>query len=152
MYIFTTPAGVMTTVVENALPSAFASFDMTDWRNMTRCAITGLAFKTNANAQFFKTLQNFIYFYIFGENMGDLTISGLCCNAHCADLQTGMGLEEALTYYKNHSAVNIGGPITVQIGSFGFTAFLTSGDFVIADPATKITRFTFTLATDPQLQ
>ena len=141
MQVFsTTPGAVALLLDPRALPLAVT---LQDWGNaiLTRSAIQKVGIRSSGNYQFLHTLRNFIYVYVFGEKVGDLTISGISFGGFCGDAYM-TGPSGLIYYYNTHAISATGMPVEVQIGAAGFYAFLTDIEIDTGDPVTSVGTFT----------
>ena len=111
--------------------------------------ITAAQISQGGNFQFLHTVQDFIYVYIFGDRIGQLTVEGIAFLSQCDS--DNNGFEETLQYYNRNRIAIRGEPVRVGFGNIAFEAFLMQGNFEIRDaPATgSFARFNFTLNTFP---
>ena len=93
-----------------------------------RSIITRITMSMQGNFQFLHTLGGDIYIYVFGDRVGQMTVSGLCVSANdcTAGATAGQhGLEFVLAYYKSNRISTRATPLTMLIGqSTTITGFL----------------------------
>jgi hypothetical protein len=143
--IFPANAGIAAVVTDpNVLPFSFGLGGMPT----AHCLVQGVSGTTQGNYQFLLTLMNFTYVYIFGEKMGDFTVTGLTLQADCDGW--GYGMSDIITYYNLNSISVTGSPVVISFAGYGAWAFLTSATFKQADPQTKIGQFQLQLKTITQ--
>lgn len=97
--------------------------------------ITGFAFEQQGNFQFLHTVNNFTYFYIFGDRVADLTISGIgfipaACTPGGGPGSSGKGsICELYSWYRENRAAAKNRAMGISLGNGGacgtFWAFLT---------------------------
>ena len=127
---------------------------MEDWPGFPsiNAIITQISGTTLANVQFLHSLKEYIYVYVFGERVGDLTITGLTFSDNCSGQRGTTGLEQLSQYYDQHRVSKTGKPIKIQIGLSGkvnLSAFLIGMKQDIVDPALQIGQFTLICKTFP---
>lgn len=85
--------------------------------------ITQIKVVAQGGVQFMHTLRDFIYIYVFGERIGQMTISGLSFFISC-DETPCHGLEYVNQYYLDNRVSERATPLTVVLGCgtpfFGF--------------------------------
>ena len=127
----------------NALPLSF-QFVLGNWlsNNLTQCILQGITLNSQGNYQFLPTIGNFTYVYVFGELMGDITITGLALAGECPDNNLH-GMINAMDYYSEYAIGNTGLPIPINMAGFAFSGFLVSGTWGYTDPKTRIGQFQY---------
>jgi hypothetical protein len=87
--------------------------------------VTGFMLELSGNYQFLHTVSDFIYFYAFGDRVGELTISGMGFIGKCPGQEDG-GLCKAYTYYTENRIAAKGDALPISMDSCGsFFGFLT---------------------------
>jgi len=114
-----------------------------------RAAITAVSGATAGNYQFLHTLREFIYVYVFGERVGELSISGMAFSSACG---TGgkSGVEQIADYYNKYRISSYGKLINVQIGISGSASlrgFLVDMQQNIMDTQHQLSQFKLTFKT-----
>ena len=116
-----------------------------------RAIITGFGVQQQGGFQFLHTLRDFIYVYVFGERIGQMSIEGIAFNANCeagpdaiieqASGKIGPqyhGLEWVQAYYLDNRITERPDPITIVLGlDTPFYGFLTSLKFEVVDSPDK---------------
>jgi len=127
------------------------SFD--DWNgyHARRAIVQSVGVASQGNYQFLHTLRNFVYVYVFGERMGEITLSGLAFAGHCP-FDTTDGTAQVMSYYAQKGISYTGAPVGIQIGAAGFRGFLTAAKFDIINPKGRIGQFTFRFNTLPPVR
>lgn len=97
--------------------------------------MTGVSIEMSGNYQFLHTVNNFIYFYAFGDRVGVITFTGIGFVKPCPDVngvaQTKGALLELYDYYIENRASKRNGKamsLTIASGNSGaktFRGFLT---------------------------
>lgn len=148
-----------------AIPGDVGSLPLTifldDWPGYPaiRAIITHVGSQSSGNYQFLHTLKEYIYVYVFGERIGDLSIGGLLFAEAC-ELQNNSGVADATNpanganaasgfeqlsdYYKSHRIAKRGAPLTIMIGVTGmakYQGFLVSQRLELVDPQQQLGQF-----------
>lgn len=142
--IFSTPAGRAAVLTGSSLPMSFSLAGMPT----QYCAVQSVAGVTQGNYQFLLTMMNFTYVYIFGEKMGDFTVTGIALQGDCDG--GGSGLTNMIDFY-NTAAISVTGtPLALTLAGYGAYAFLVSAAFKAEDPETSLSQFQLQLKTITQ--
>jgi hypothetical protein len=123
------------------------TFSMAGWASgasAQNAVIAGVSGTTQGNYQFLLTLANWTYVYLFGEKMGDFTVSGIA-GYECGDYIHG--LTHAISYYNTYAISITGMPIALTFGGFSTWAFLVGGTFQYMNPKSRLARFQFRFKT-----
>jgi hypothetical protein len=119
--------------------------------------ITRVTVSHNCNFQFLHTIGNDIYIYVFGDRIGQITISGLSFPA--TNVYPGgegcevgeHGFEHIMRWYEQYRVARRQDPIQITIGANktikGFVVALT-GDVV--DPATRMFQYNLQMMVLPE--
>lgn len=95
--------------------------------------ITRVTVSQETNHQFLHTLGGDIYIYVFGDRIGQMTISGLSFSIDCDNPDDqAHGFEYIMDWYNQYKLSRQQKPITVMIGQTpitGFVAGLSGGVF-----------------------
>jgi len=101
--------------------------------------ITGMTLEMSGNYQFLHTVNDFVYFYAFGDRVGTLTLTGLGFMTACAGSAKG-GILQLYDYYMSNRSIKRGGkamPIVIEGGepsaSVALWGFLTGMRMDVAD-------------------
>lgn len=87
--------------------------------------ITRLTIGQETSHQFAHMMGGDIFIYVFGDRIGQVTISGLSVAQDCDALDdTEHGFEKMLKYYKQNKLSKRRDPMTMMIGETPFTGFL----------------------------
>jgi hypothetical protein len=110
--------------------------------------IVSPAISQRTNVQFQTSLRESVYVYVFGDQMGTVTVTGVAFATRCdAD---DSGLEEIFEYYQNYRASQRQQPIEVTFGKESISGFLTASDISSRDPSFLTLDFKFTINTLPK--
>jgi hypothetical protein len=117
------------------LEGAPGAFQMEGWNvgggNLSafKSLVTDVAIQEQGNYQFLHNLGNHIYFYVFGDRIGQLGVSGVSLwsaglGGGCDDNPADLGIIRVLRWYRTNRAVKRASPITATLGTQAFQAFL----------------------------
>ncbi len=113
--------------------------------------VTRVTVAQAANVQFLHTIGAFVYIYVFGDRIGQMTLSGLSfadpCGGGAAD---GTGLEQMMKWYKQNRVSESGKSLRVQIGKTAVDGFVTTSGFEVVEADTGIGQWNVTLQTLPE--
>lgn len=118
-----------------------------------RAAITQLSFSRSGNYQFLHSLQDFIYVYIFGERIGEVSVGGLMFSEACQAIGGPSGPEQVSDFYDTFRISKYGKLLTLQVGLSGklrVRGFLTASRMDIFDTQHQLGQFTLRLHTLPK--
>ena len=120
--VFTPCAGV----VEISRPDcASAFFTIQVDKEPINGILTGVSVEMSGNYQFLHTVNNFIYFYAFGDRVGVITLTGVGFVAPCPGVKKG-ALLELYKYYTEKRAAKAGGKaMSLTIAAAGAAAGTT---------------------------
>jgi hypothetical protein len=80
--------------------------------------ITGMTLEMSGNYQFLHTVNDFIYFYSFGDRVGQLSVSGIGFVRPCAGADNKGAIMKLYDYYMAKRASKRGGrALKVTIGN-----------------------------------
>jgi hypothetical protein len=111
--------------------------------------VTSVTMNESANVQFTPTLDKSIFMYVFGDQISNLDVSGVC---FLAPQKNGVsGVAAMKDFYKGNKVSTSGSPVGVTISSGGgpglsFNAFLTGGTFAANDPQNMLGSFSLKLS------
>ena len=95
--------------------------------------VTGVSGANSGGHQFLHTLSHFIYVYVFGERVGDLTVTGKTV-LHPCHAAGAAGISAVSNYYLAHGIARYGTPVAIAIGSVGLSGFLVELKSEINNP------------------
>lgn len=151
--IFSTGAGKVVSVEQDAIPIAFAVDGSQTTFNDLKAIVTSVGFQAQGGYQFMHALREFIYVYVFTERVGEIVINGLAFPDDCGMIgpqseddwscvhgQTGM--ERVITWYECNRITSRAEPIVIAFGAdVAYESFLTSAKVDIANAETGIAQF-----------
>jgi len=148
--LFSKTSGHVTSFPDPTLP-ARASVAIAGWEGFTgfKSIITDLTLATQGNYQFLHTLGGNIYVYVFGDRIGQLTVSGLSFENTC-DAEGSIGIELVMKYYSDNRLAGRKTPIKVTVGvSTTFTAYLTGIGTKVQDTQARLWQYSLHMALLP---
>jgi len=122
-------------------------FTMGGWTSgisAQNAVISGVSASTQGNYQFLLTLRNYTYVYVFGEQMGDVIVSGVAA-MECGEIVHG--LTNAIAYYNNYRLGATGAVVALSFAGYATHAFLVGGTFQFMDPKSQLAKFQFKFKT-----
>jgi len=115
-----------------------------------RSIVTRVVISQEANYQFLHTIGSDIYVYVFGDRVGQMTLSGLSFNADCDSEGTEHGVEQLLDWYKTNKLSSRRTPMRVMVGSVPITAFVVGMTNDVIDPQARIVQYNLALRIIPE--
>jgi hypothetical protein len=115
--------------------------------------ITRLTLSHQTNVQFLHTLGSAIYIYVFGDRIGQLSLSGLAFNQSCdgdEDDDGGLGVERMMEWYKDNRISKKGAPVRVMIGNTPVEGFVVSSNEDTVDAETGMVQWNVSMQTLPE--
>lgn len=113
-----------------------------------RSIITRMTLGHQCNTQFLHTIGNEIYIYVFGDRIGQVTLSGISFAADCNGARTH-GFEEVLRWYEQYRVAAQRDPVKVMIGQTGMNGFVVGLNGDVIDPAMRLMQWSLTLMVLP---
>ena len=123
--------------------------------DLIRGILTNVSMSQETNVQFMHSLRDTIFVNVFGNRIGQMTVSGILflsdvCFAG-AGVDSSPPFQKFYEFYTNNNVVGKAAPINVQVGNnVTFKAFLLSFNFSVADAQTSLGQFTMNLALVPK--
>ena len=123
--------------------------------------ITRLMLAYQGNYQFLHTIGNDVYVYVFGDRIGQITISGMSMTSDCGCGAKGgggdptgkqHGFELIMAWYQKNRIANRKAPIIITIGSTAIEGFVVGLNGEAADPATRLVQYSLTMMVLPEKQ
>ena len=111
--------------------------------------IQSITYGQQSLAQFQQSLDNVIYVYSFGEQMGQLTVNGLAFPRQC-NTQIN-GIDELMNFYKQNRISNNLADIKISIGTGTIVGYLVGMSLNTFDPASGVQSFSLSIRTVPSL-
>lgn len=124
-----------------------------------RSIITNVSIAQQTNHQFLHTLGNDIFVYVFGDRIGQISLSGFsfmgsgepeCEGSSGADsVRDKTGLDLILGWYKRNKLSARREALNVSLGTTVFQAFLVGLNTQVQDPKTFLVGYNMTMALIP---
>ena len=120
-----------------------------------RSIITRVTLSHQGNFQFLHTIGNDVYIYVFGDRIGQATISGLSMvgegspGSPCT-VSGQHGIEKVNDWYKENRVANKKAPIKLTIGKTQIDGFVTAFSADLVDPATRIIQYNLQMVVLPE--
>lgn len=152
MVIFEGTPGRVIRMTDPALPATLkpiASLNPSISFAQERSIINRITIAQQTNHQFLHTLGNDIFIYVFGDRMGQVTLSGISASEECNG-DTEYGLEKMLRWYKENKLSSRPEPVRIVVGSVTLTGFVTGMSNDLVDPKTWLVNFAVTIALVPE--
>lgn len=159
--LFISNPGTVTRVQldSNVIPGAIEvksnSKSLTDENDSTPTyvLITACDYIQRTKHQFSKSMDSNIYLYTFGDDISDITISGIAFTNSCDGNTTG--LSSLLQFYSDNKVSNVtadGIPeLKIRIGDSSFIyAYLIACQIRVADASNRIVNFTLSMKAIPE--
>jgi hypothetical protein len=107
------------------------------------------AISQSVNVQFQPSLGGPVYVYVFGDQMGNVTITGTAFAGLCRD-QSQSGIKEVIDYYNEQRASQRTETVTVTFGSESISGFLTRMTLSPRDPLYMLVSFSLVINALPK--
>jgi hypothetical protein len=115
----------------------------------TAALIESVSWNQHVNVQFQPSLGGPVYVYVFGDLMGNVSISGIAFAGLC-DNRGQTGIQEVFRYYNANRASQRSEVITATYGSETTEGFLTELVLRPRSPELMLTSFDMTIRTLPK--
>jgi hypothetical protein len=125
-----------------------------------RSIVTNVSIAQQTNHQFLHTLGNDIFIYVFGDRIGQISLSGFSfmnsTEADCegssgaAGVKDKHGLDLILGWYKRNKLSSRREAVDVVLGSTAFKAFVVGISTQVQDPKTFLVGYNMTMALIPE--
>lgn len=118
-----------------------------------RGIVTGVSLAQDTNVQFMHSLRDTIYINVFGNKIGQMSISGILFMGDVCPLGYNVGgpIDQAYNFYIQNNVVNRAKALPINLGTkLTFKAFLLSFQCQVMDPQTSMGQFTMNLAVVPK--
>jgi hypothetical protein len=114
-----------------------------------KAAITSINLGAAGNVQFVHTLRDFVYVYVFGERMSEITVGGLAFPNDC-QARTPGGIENLWRFYQRNRVASRGAPLGLAVGAtMMFEGFLTGFTVALNDPQFGLAQWALRFAFHP---
>lgn len=117
--VFAPCTGAVEVVRSDCKPEDFLLVTVNDEKITETFIVTGVSLEMTGNYQFLHTVNDFVYFYAFGDRVGTLNISGVSFIKSCPqNTKTGSRFLTTYKYYlRNRAAVRGGKAVTVTLAT-----------------------------------
>lgn len=139
--VFSIRPGYVVRLEDDVAGAAF-TLKVEGFQEELNALLTGVSVSSRANVQFQHTLRNLIYAYVFGERLGEMTLSGLCLRGRCEEEGVGgHGLEGVQDYYNRYGLASFGNFLSVEIGGTAYRCLLVGFQAGLNDPERLLGQF-----------
>lgn len=147
--------GVILPTEPSDIPFAFLVNNTQLGMDAIKGIVSSISMSQDINVQFMHSLNDTIYINVFGNKIGQMTISGiLFLSTVCNDdgsKDERPPFETFYNYYLNNNALARPDAISVQLGTGAiFKAFILNFTFQVIDAQTSLGQFTMSLAVVPK--
>jgi hypothetical protein len=159
MILFSGPPGRVVAMkdpgVAGVLPAALVTPNPVIKFASQKAIITRLMIAQSSSYQFLHTLGGDLYIYVFGERVGNLTLSGMSfavdCTSGDASGDDGVhGIEKMITWYKTNRLSTRSDPVTILVGKqTTLTAFVADFNADVVDQKSFLVAWTLDLMLVP---
>jgi hypothetical protein len=123
---------------------------------LIRGILTAVSMSQDINVQFMHSLNDTIYINVFGNKIGQMTLSGIVFLAKVCESDGAVNsdppFEKFYKYYLDNNALSKPNALSVQLGTgTTFKAFLLNFTFQLTDAQTSLGQFTMSLAVVPKV-
>lgn len=115
-----------------------------------RSIITRVTVAQQVNAQFLHTLGAQVYVYVFGDRIGQMTLSGLSFLCGCGAGGPDVGAERMLLWYKANRLSKRRQAVRVSIGKQAIDGFVVNLNLDVVEPSMSLVQWGVTLTTLPE--
>ena len=150
--IFSKAAGQVQSLPDQTLP-ANVSLRLEGWGGFTgfKSIITRVTVAAKGNYQFLHTLGGQVFIYVFGDRIGQLSVTGVAFDSTCGDPAGTLGIEHVLNYFSANRMANRKTPIKLTIGATTtLQAYLLDTMADVADTKARLWQFTLVMALVPR--
>lgn len=146
------PGTVAVIASDTALPGSIVISQPQFPAGNSAAIITGINLDQKTNQQFQQSLDGAVYIYVFGDQMGEISVEGIAFPKLCTGGRSG--LFDVSDYYQANRASKTSNPIIVQAAGETITGFLTgirvrsnvSGE----DPVALVNNYSLHISALPQ--
>lgn len=112
--------------------------------------VTRMTISEQVNVQFLHTLGAQIFIYVFGDRIGQISLSGLSFACGCDDLASlNHGAELMYDWYKTNRTSKRELPLRLMLGDTPIEGFVTGFTEDVVDASTKLVQWGVTMMTLP---
>lgn len=129
------------------IPQAFIAvpFALRFGLTTKRAIVTQCSIEHQGAYQLMHSINDLVHIFVFGERIGEMTLSGLAFPQACDNFggRPGSGVEDILQYYYKNRVAARGAPIAVQFGSLTYQGFLGGVKMDLVRPEALIGQWFF---------
>lgn len=151
---FSKAAGQVQSLPDPSLP-ANISLRLEGWGGFIgfKSIVTRVTVAAKGNFQFLHTLGGQVFIYVFGDRIGQLSLTGIAFDSICGDPAGVLGVENIFNYYAQNRVANRRAPIRITIGATtSLRAYLLDVMADVADTKSRVWQFTLVMALVPRDQ
>lgn len=111
--------------------------------------INRISIAQRAVAQFQVSLEQVMYIYNFGEEVGRFDVSGVAFHRTCDGVSEFTGVTALMKVYEQYSLSNSSSPIKISIDTMTINAYLIGHQIETGDPMNMLTSFTMNMVFAP---
>lgn len=140
-------------VTQGLLPGAVAVKEAPITFEQRRSIITRVVLAQETSQQFLHTLGGDVYVYVFGDRIGQMTLSGLCLAMDCTAGDAGdgeHGVERMLGWWNENRLSKRPQPLIAMIGNKAVTAFAGQMTVSVFDHKLNLWQFDLNLFVVPE--
>jgi hypothetical protein len=150
--IFSRQPGVVASFNDPTIPAS-AALRMEGWGGFSsfKSIITRVSMSTQCNFQFLHTLGGNIYVYVFGDRVGQMSVSGLAFDGSCETGTNVVGIESVLAFYNANRLAARQTPMKITIGArTTLSTYLVGVNADLADANFRMWQFSLQFVVIPQ--
>ncbi len=118
--------------------------------NQMKAIFTRVGVSEMGSYQFLHTLGRDIYLYVFGDRIGELTLTGIAFYDNCIAANTKTGISRVIDWYRQNRVAKRASPVEVTIDpDTTFEAYLLSMRGQTVNTAQRMYQFSLTMAVIP---
>lgn len=114
-----------------------------------RSIVTRLTVAQSVNVQFLHALGSLIHIYVFGDRIGEISLSGLAFSCDCENQAPAVGADLMIAWYKLNRASSRRAPVKVAVGRQVFEGAVVAMNEDVIDPSLSLVQWNVTLASLP---
>lgn len=118
-----------------------------DGFNAKAAVIIAPAVGQKVNIQFMTSLKEAVYAYVFGDQMGNISLNGFAFASRCDD--DSNGIKELFEYYDEYRASVRKEIVTITIADRAFSGFLVALNVRPQSPENMVSEFNMELSSLP---
>lgn len=151
LIVFSQKSGQVVTFADPAFPGQI-SLKVDGWGGASKmkAIITRANLSAACNFQLMHALGGDAYLYVFGDRVGQTTLSGLAFETFCGEDKGTIGIENVVKFYNTNRLSARETPIKITIGgSLTIKAYMAGMQADVEDAAMRIWRFSLNFLEPP---